>query len=203
MSSTPDPELIDELASRLLDGDIAVADIEPALLDPVLARRAVFAANRDRLRHETPLIASPDVRIPAVGASRTRSIGYTVAGLAAAAVVGLIGVAIGSSRDSSETSFDSSANDESRTAESFAAVTAAPEAALPMTAAELPPAAADTGLATTGTSATPAVCPDPVGRALIYTGVYDGEAVEVHFSDTDGLVVYRLTDCAVVLGIVP
>ena len=64
-------------------------------------------------------------------------------------------------------------------------------------------ARSDGGAASTMSATLIEVCPDPVGRPVIYSGTYEGQLVEVHFSELDGLVVYRTTDCGVVLGIVP
>ena len=221
MSNTPHPEhddTIDELASRLLDGDIELHEIDETQRSTVLARRDVFAVNRDRLRLETPL--SPVATLQSSSRSRSRSMRYTVLGLAAAAVVGLVGVAITTQGDNdadmtsgalpAETASASDAAQSDAVVEmsTMSAATEAPAAAS-MAPAASPSASAAADASTAGGAASTKafglveVCPDPVGRPVIYSGTYEGQIVEVHFSDIDGLVVYRTSDCGVVLGIVP
>ena len=187
MTERPDPELIDELASRLLDDDISLTEIDSALHAPVLARRAVFAAQRDRLRRETPVSTSH---------SRSRSVRYTVLGLAAAAVVGLVGIAVSSRRDSADTT---------NMATSFSVATEAPAAAsMAPAAASMAPAVAPEAADASGmASRALATCVDPLGRPSIFVGYYNSEQVDVHFSPADGVAVYRTSDCAPVLDIVP
>lgn len=182
MTDLPDPELIDELASRLLDDDITLAEIDSSLHASVLARRAVFAAHRDRLRRETPVSTSPS------GSVGSRSVRYTVLGLAAAAIVGLVGVALASRENSADNT----------TTEVSATVTEPPAAA--SMAPEAAPAAAD---ASGMESRALVTCVDPLARPSIFVGYYNGEQVDVHFSPADGVVVYRTSDCTPVLDIVP
>lgn len=218
MTTTPHHEsrddLIDELASRLLDDDITLDEIDANLRASVVARHAVFSANRDRLRRETPITREEPTR------STSRSVRYTVLGLAAAAVMGVLGVAItsqgrdddvstagGASADASAFSVPAadalmSAGVDSST-DVVVAASMAPAAATESPATEAPEAAASPAAADMSKSLSAPLCPDPVGRPVIYTGTYDGQSVEVHFSDADGLVVYRTSDCTAVLGIVP
>lgn len=220
MTTTPHPEsrddLIDELASRLLDDDITLDEIDATLRASVVARHAVFSANRDRLRRETPITREEPTR------STSRSVRYTVLGLAAAAVVGVLGVAITSQGRDDDMSTADMSNSGGATADTFSLATEAPAAdammsegvdgstgdvaaasMAPAAATEAPEAAASPAAADMSKSLSAPLCPDPVGRPVIYTGTYDGQSVEVHFSDADGLVVYRTSDCTAVLGIVP
>ena len=225
MTTTPHPEsrddLIDELASRLLDDDITLDEIDATLRASVVARHAVFSANRDRLRRETPITREEPTR------STSRSVRYTVLGLAAAAVVGVLGVAITSQGRDDDMSTADMSNSGGAAADTFslateapaddaltsagvdgsvddvAAASMAPAAATESPATEAPEAAASPAAADMSKSLSAPLCPDPDGRPVIYTGTYEGQSVEVHFSDTDGLVVYRTSDCTAVLGIVP
>ena len=188
---TPDEEFVDELASRLLDHDITLEEIDVGLRPLVVARRDVFATNRDRLRRETPIGAAP--------VERRRTLWYTVAGLAAAAVVGVLGVAISASDDDTDQTM----------------VADAPSVASAEVSGAVPEPATDSGLGSEAldqksviaaapmAAMTASTCPDPLGRPLLFSGVYDGEPVEVYFGPDLGLVVYRLNDCSEVLGIVP
>ena len=194
MNDLPDPELIDELASRLLDDDITLDEIDSFLRASVLARRAVFAAHRDRLRRETPVSTSHS------GSGRSRSVRYTVLGLAAATLVGLVGVALASRQHSSDNATTEviAETADVATSEVLAAATESPAPA--SMAPEAAPAAADTsGMA----SRALVTCVDPLARPSIFVGYYNGEQVDVHFSPTDGVVVYRTSDCTPVLDIVP
>lgn len=188
---TPDEEFVDELASRLLDHDITLEEIDVGLRPLVVARRDVFATNRDRLRRETPIGVAP--------VERRRTLRYTVAGLAAAAVVGVLGVAISASDDDTDQTM----------------VADAPSVASAEVSGAVPEPATDSGLGSEAldqksviaaapmAAMTASTCPDPLGRPLLFSGVYDGEPVEVYFGPDLGLVVYRLNDCSEVLGIVP
>lgn len=192
MTDLPDPDLIDELASRLLDDDISLTEIDSSLHASVLARRAVFAAHRDRLRRETPVSTSHS------GSGRSHSLRYTVLGLAAATLVGLVGIAVASRQHPTDntTTADNTTGVVAKTAEVatsevLAAASMAPEAA--------PMAADSSGMA----SRAVVTCVDPLGRPSVFVGYYNGEQVDVHFSATDGVAVYRTSDCTPVLDIVP
>ena len=194
---TPDEEFVDELASRLLDHDITLEEIDVRLRPLVVARRDVFATNRERLRRETPVGAAP--------VERRRTLRYTVTGLAAAAVVGIVGVAISASDDDT---------DQTMVADT-PAVADAPAVTDAEISGAVPELETDGGLgsevldqksviaAAPMAAMTASTCPDPLGRPLLFSGVYDGEPVEVYFGPDLGLVVYRLNDCSEVLGIVP
>lgn len=188
---TPDEEFVDELASRLLDHDITLEEIDVGLRPLVVARRDVFATNRDRLRRETPIGAAP--------VERRRTLWYTVAGLAAAAVVGVLGVAISASDDDTDQTMVADAPSVSSAEVSGAVPEPATDSGLGSEALDQKSVIAAAPMA----AMTASTCPDPLGRPLLFSGVYDGEPVEVYFGPDLGLVVYRLNDCSEVLGIVP
>jgi hypothetical protein len=47
------------------------------------------------------------------------------------------------------------------------------------------------------------LCDDPLRPAIDVEAIFAGETAEIHFSQPDGVVVYRLSDCLVIVGIVP
>ena len=47
------------------------------------------------------------------------------------------------------------------------------------------------------------LCDDPLRPAADVEVTFAGETAEIHFSQPDGVVVYRLSDCLVIVGIVP
>jgi len=47
------------------------------------------------------------------------------------------------------------------------------------------------------------LCNDPLRPAADVEATFAGETAEIHFTQPDGVVVYRLSDCLVIVGIVP
>ena len=159
--------------------------------------------------------------------SKPRRLGMYVASLAAAAaVVAVVGVAVTQSGSS-----DQSVSDMAFSAKISPEVAAAPESAgapADMTADSFAPMAADSTLSGAKTSyiindinelqdlvsewsvegfvvpqkAEP-LCDDPLRPAADVEVTFAGETAEIHFSQPDGVVVYRLSDCLVIVGIVP
>jgi hypothetical protein len=159
--------------------------------------------------------------------SKPRRLGMYVASLAAAAaVVAIVGVAVTQSGSS-----DQSVSDMTFSAKMSPEVVAAPESAgapADMTADSFAPMAADSALAGAKASliisdtnelqdlvsewsvegfvvpqkAAP-LCDDPLRPAADVEVTFAGETAEIHFSQPDGVVVYRLSDCLVIVGIVP
>jgi hypothetical protein len=116
-----------------------------------------------------------------------------VASLAtAAAVAAIVGVAIGSSNDDGN---DIALDSRIAAPESVAGATA-DLAMSPMSAAPQPEA----GVRADDASA---ICADELRPVLIREAIVDGELVEIHWSMTDGVVVYRISDCSVVLATTP
>ncbi len=228
MNTPENSERIDDWASRLIDGDVSLDDVDEALRDDVVARAERFARVRRTLRAASanaPTDTDDVVArvmaevVPGSGGVRRRS-GVWVSGLvAAAAVATIVGVAVSSS---GRTSSDEAADEATR-------ATPGSDVALDMkvavAATEAPAAAAiDAELATTeapaatkesGSDATadsgPAVttfgagdaCPDELRPTIVPLAVVDGENVEIHWSAEHGVVVYRISDCSVVLATTP
>ena len=159
--------------------------------------------------------------------SKPRRLGMYVASLAAAAaVVAVVGVAVTQSGSS-----DQSVSDMAFSAKISPEVAAAPESAgapADMTADSFAPMAADSAVVGAKASyiindinelqdlvsewsvegfvvpqkAEP-LCDDPLRPAADVEVTFAGETAEIHFSQPDGVVVYRLSDCLVIVGIVP
>ena len=206
-TSENDDELrdrIDAWASGLVDGDVSIDDVDASARDVVAARAEEFRRGRRMLldSFDTTVDDLVVARASAVRFARPTRIGVRIAALTAAAgVFTLIGVAIGSSQNGSDsTAF---AGDE---------VVAAAEASSPAPAMESGAVekSADTGVEapaamTAGESVSPdgARCPDGSRPVIIPEAVVEGELVEIHWSAGDGVVVYRLSDCSVVLAMTP
>jgi hypothetical protein len=48
-----------------------------------------------------------------------------------------------------------------------------------------------------------ALCDDPLRPAIDVDVTFAGEPAEIHFTPQDGVIVYRISDCSVIIGIVP
>jgi hypothetical protein len=151
---------------------------------------------------------------------------YIASFAAAAAVVAIVGVAV--TRSSSS---DQSAGDISETAKISTDVMAAPmatEAPAEMSANSFAPMAADSALAGAKASLilsdtnelqdlvsewsveglvvpqkSDPLCDDPLRPAIDVEATFAGQPAEIHFSVRDGIVVYRLDTCDMMVGIVP
>ena len=47
------------------------------------------------------------------------------------------------------------------------------------------------------------LCDDPLRPAIDIEATFAGEPAEIHFTPQDGVFVYRVSDCSVIIGIVP
>ena len=196
MNNAPLSERIDELASRLVDGDVEIDLIESSLRDDVLRRASRFRDVRSTLsrsRHVTMTATDSVVaRIMAASRPRRRLTSY-VAGLAVAAAVStIVGVAVTSvtSSDRSDEPTRDAASNEPTTFEADVAVAAV---------------ASDVAVASDAAreGAIGDVCPDELRRTIIPLATIDGESVEIHWSPTDGVVIYRISDCSIQFATTP
>ncbi|MFZ9427668.1 MAG: hypothetical protein ACO29A_09745 [Ilumatobacteraceae bacterium] len=196
MNNAPLSERIDELASRLVDGDVEIDMIESSLRDDVLRRASQFRDVRSTLsrsRHVTMTTTDSVVaRIMAASRPRRRLTSY-VAGLAvAAAVATIVGVAvtsITSSDRSNEPTRDAASNEPTTLEADVAVATVASDVAVASDAARA--------------GAVGDVCPDELRRTIIPLATIDGESVEIHWSPTDGVVIYRISDCSIQFATTP
>lgn len=190
MSNEPTNEQLDDWASAVVDGVTSLDDIDAAWRDRVSARADEFARVRSILRASSNNDRD-DVFVMRI--SRSRRAGAWVASLAtAAAIATIVGVAVSSS--------NTGGNDiaiDSRIASTESVAGAAADLAMsPMSASPAAEAGAKAG-------DEPAICPDELRPVLIREAIVDGELVEIHWSTTDGVVVYRIADCSVVLATTP
>ena len=235
---TDDDIIIDELASRLVDRDIDLADVPTELRVTVESRAAQFSTNRQQLLTSLPQadgsmidsainVALRSSRSQPVVRAKSRKFGVYIGALAAAAaVVAVVGVAVTQSGSS-----DESVSDMAVTAKISPEVAAAPMASgapAEMSAASFAPMAADSALSGAKTSLiisttdelqdlmsewsvegfdvpqrTMALCEDSLRPATDIEVTFAGEPAEIHFTPQDGVIVYRISDCSVIIGIVP
>jgi hypothetical protein len=196
MNNAPLPERIDELASRLVDGDVEIDLIESSLRDDVLRRASQFRDVRSTLSRSRQLTVTTTDSVVArtMAASRPRRRVTTyVAGLAVAAAVStIVGVAVTSvtSSDRSDEPTRDAASNEPTTFEADVAVAAV---------------ASDVAVASDAAreGAIGDVCPDELRRTIIPLATIDGESVEIHWSPTDGVVIYRISDCSIQFATTP
>ena len=154
---------------------------------------------------------------------------YVASLAAAAAVVAIIGVAVTQSGSSDQSVAEIAAT--AKIAPEEMAAPMASEATADMSANSFAPMAADSGVAETASWGSPLVindtnelqdlisawtvegfvvpqktaplCGDPVRPAVDVEVTFAGETAEIHFNQPNGVVVYRLSDCLVIVGIVP
>jgi hypothetical protein len=196
MNNAPLSERIDELASRLVDGDVEIDMIESSLRDDVLRRASQFRDVRSTLSRSRQLTVTTTDNVVArtMAASRPRRRVTTyVAGLAVAAAVStIVGVAVTSvtSSDRSDEPTRDAASNEPTTFEADVAVAAV---------------ASDVAVASDAAreGAIGDVCPDELRRTIIPLATIDGESVEIHWSPTDGVVIYRISDCSIQFATTP
>ena len=193
MNTPENFERIDDWASRLIDDDIVLDDVDPTSRAAVTERAERLRMMRDALlvsRDDTSTITDDTVTRILATSPRHRRVGAYVAGLAAAAaVIAIVGIAVSSTGDSRGPSIGADATTQTKvaTVESAAAT-------------EVPAAGqAPTAMDVSGGDA----CPDAVRPTIIPLAVIDGEAVEIHWSAVNGVVVYRISDCSVVLATTP
>jgi hypothetical protein len=262
--NTDDTITIDELASRLIDRDLALSDIPSDLRAVVESRAAQFEANRKQLLTPLPQADGSTIddaihqalrsnQTQPVTRAKSRKFGVYIGSLAAAAAcVAIVGVAVTRSDtdDRSSSTVDASAKVASGDAAAFEAqlATQAPAAdeSTEMSAASFAPAASDPAASDmapadasgaespasmASTQLSPVVlwglddlnslitswnstglqvpikpsplCDDPLRPAVDIEARLLGDPVEIHFTSQDGVVLYRISDCSVKIGIVP
>ncbi len=174
--------------------------------------------------------AAAEGKTQSVTHSKYRRLSMYVASLAAAAaVVAVIGVAVTRSGSSDQSVAEIAAT--AKIAPEEMAGPVASEAPAAMSADSSAPMAADSAL--TGSAAwaeslvindtnelqelvsawtvegfvvpqkTAPLCGDPLRPAVDVEVTFAGETAEIHFTQPDGVLVYRLSDCLVIVGIVP
>ena len=171
--------------------------------------------------------ATNDVEIQSTSRPRARKIGVYFASLAAAAAaVAIVGVAVTQSGSSDQSVSDiagatkvapevqstpiESAETGDMAAESFAPMAADSTLSGAKTflvisdASELQDLVSEWSVEgfVVPQKAEP-LCDDPLRPAADVEVTFAGETAEIHFSQPDGVVVYRLSDCLVIVGIVP
>ena len=233
-NNTDDDIIIDELASRLVDRDIDLADIPSELRVVVESRAARFVTNRQQLLTSLPQADGSTIdraineainealrnnQIQAVSQVKSRKFGVYIGALAAAAaVVAIIGVA----------TTQSGSSDESVSDMAVASKISPEEAAVPMASEATAEMAADSTLSGAKASfiindtnelqdlvsqwsvegfvipqKSEQLCDDPLRPAIDIEATFAGEPAEIHFTPQDGVFVYRVSDCSVIIGIVP
>ena len=241
-NNTDDDIIIDELASRLVDRDIDLADIPSELRVVVESRAARFVTNRQQLLTSLPQADGSTIdraineainealrnnQIQAVSQVKSRKFGVYIGALAAAAaVVAIIGVATTQSGSSDESVSDMAVA--SKISPEEAAVPMASEAPAEMAADSFAPMAPDSTLSGAKASfiindtnelqdlvsqwsvegfvipqKSEQLCDDPLRPAIDIEATFAGEPAEIHFTPQDGVFVYRVSDCSVIIGIVP
>jgi len=194
MNTSENSERIDDWASRLIDGDIVIDDVEIDVREAVMVRAEQF-----RMVRETMLRSRDDASASTVNVDVQRALSTSarpgrarvyISGLAAAAAVAtIVGVAVSSSGRSEVPAADVQTKVASMDAST---ASAAPEMSTEM-AVEM--SAADGAIAD--------ACPDDLRPTIIPVATINGEDVEIHWSAAHGVVVYRISDCSVVLATTP
>ena len=198
MNTSEDSERIDDWASRLIDGDIILDDVDADARDAVAERAQQFRVVRETLlrsRGDTPtnteLVVS---RVLSKAARGRRARVYALGLVAAASVATVVGVAVSST--------DRTVPQDIAT---MAAGTPVDSAVAVDAKTKLAPslAPADGQASASMESTTSDICPDERRPTIIPLAYIDDEAVEIHWSAADGVVVYRISDCSVVLATTP
>ena len=174
--------------------------------------------------------AATEGRTQSTTQSKHRRLSMYVASLAAAAaVVAIIGVAVTQSGSSDQSVAEIAAT--AKIAPEEMAAPMASEAPADMSVNSFAPTAADSAVAGTASWDLPLVindtnelqdlvsawtvegfvvpqktaplCDDLLRPAVDVEVTFAGETAEIHFTQPDGVVVYRLSDCLVIVGIVP
>lgn len=198
MNTSDDSERIDDWASRLIDGDIILDDVDADARDAVAERAQQFRVVRETLRRSrgdtptnTELVVS---RVLSQAARGRRARVYALGLVAAASVATIVGVAVSST--------DRTAPQDIAT---MAVGTPVDSAVAVDAKTKLAPslAPADGQASASMESTTSDICPDDRRPTIIPLAYIDNEAVEIHWSAADGVVVYRISDCSVVLATTP
>lgn len=199
MNTPENSEQIDDWASRLIDGDIVIDEVEIDVREAVMARaeqfnmiRATMLRSRDGASAST---VNADVERALSTSARPGRARVYITGLAvAAAVATIVGVAVSSSGRTEVPAAEVQTKVASMDASS---ASAAPE----MATEELATAMSS---AMDGEAADLAdVCPDDLRPTIIPVATINGEDVEIHWSAAHGVVVYRISDCSVVFATTP
>ncbi len=162
--------------------------------------------------------------------SKPRKLSMYIASLAAAAaVVAIVGVAVTRYGSSDQSAGDIA--ETAKISTDVMAAPMATEAPAEMSANSFAPMAADSSLAGATSDdmslllndvnelqalvtswsiegfvvpqKTTSICSDPLRPAVEAKVIFAGETAEIHFTQPDGVMVYRLSDCLVIVGIVP
>lgn len=198
MNTSENSERIDDWASRLIDGDIVIDDVEIDVREAVMVRAEQF-----RMVRETMLRSRDDASASTVNVDVQRALSTSarpgrarvyITGLAAAAAVAtIVGVAVSSSGRSEVPAADVQTK--------VASMDAAPATEAPAMSSEM-----STEMAVEMSAADGAIadaCPDDLRPTIIPVATINGEDVEIHWSAAHGVVVYRISDCSVVLATTP
>jgi hypothetical protein len=241
-NNTDDDIIIDELASRLVDRDVDLADVPSELRAAVESRAAQFVTTRQQLLTSLPHADGSTIdravneainealrshRTQSVTHTRARKFGVYIGSLAAAAaVVAIVGVAVTQSGSSDESVSDMAVA--AKISPEVAAAPMASEAPAEMSAESFSPMIADSAISGAKASLiindtselqdlvsewsvegfvvpqkSEALCDDPLRPAIDVEVTFAGEPAEIHFTPQDGVIVYRISDCSVIIGIVP
>jgi hypothetical protein len=198
MNTSENSERIDDWASRLIDGDIVIDDVEIDVREAVMVRAEQF-----RMVRETMLRSRDDASASTVNVDVQRALSTSarpgrarvyITGLAAAAAVAtIVGVAVSSSERSEVPAAEVQTK--------VASMDAAPATEAPAMSSEM-----STEMAVEMSAADGAIadaCPDDLRPTIIPVATINGEDVEIHWSAAHGVVVYRISDCSVVLATTP
>ena len=198
MNTSENSERIDDWASRLIDGDIVIDDVEVDVREAVMVRAEQF-----RMVRETMLRSRDDASASTVNVDVQRALSTSarpgrarvyITGLAAAAAVAtIVGVAVSSSGRSEVPAADVQTK--------VASMDAAPATEAPAMSSEM-----STEMAVEMSAADGAIadaCSDDLRPTIIPVATINGEDVEIHWSAAHGVVVYRISDCSVVLATTP
>jgi hypothetical protein len=211
MNTSENSERIDDWASRLIDGDIVIDDVEVDVREAVMVRAEQF-----RMVRETMLRSRDDASASTVNVDVQRALSTSarpgrarvyITGLAAAAAVAtIVGVAVSSSGRSEVPAAEVQTKVASMDAST---ASAAPEMSTNEMSTEMSSGDMSTAMSST-MGDVPAeaadladACPDDLRPTIIPVATINGEDVEIHWSAAHGVVVYRISDCSVVLATTP
>lgn len=206
MNTPENSERIDDWASRLIDGDIVLDDLSPDVRDAVTIRAERFRVVRETLlrsRVDEPSTTEAIVERVLSTTRRRDRVRVYVGGLAAAAAVAtIVGVAVSTSgrSDDSSVAEDVATAPAAETQTKVASMDVAPATEAPAAESVSDVAGSDMSAAT---YAAGDACPDELRPTIVPVATIDGEDVEIHWSAAHGVVVYRISDCSVVLATTP
>jgi hypothetical protein len=190
----------------LIDGDIVIDDVEVDVREAVMVRAEQF-----RMVRETMLRSREDASASTVNVDVQRALSTSarpgrarvyITGLAAAAAVAtIVGVAVSSSGRSEVPAAEVQTKVASMDAST---ASAAPEMSTEMSSGDMSTAMSSTMGDVPAEAADLAdACPDDLRPTIIPVATINGEDVEIHWSAAHGVVVYRISDCSVVLATTP